>query len=282
MSSRYRRPRRQRSLPPRLLMLAAVLLLIFGLCWLLFAPGKTSDSPAARPSQPDEPSVSASVNSPSQTPPDDTSDVQDPPLETPVPQLPSIADAPWYLTLANREHPLPEDWDINTMPLPNGLLIDSRIYDSLIAMINDCKAEGLDPIVCSAYRTVQRQTELFEAKLDSFMRDGLSYDEAYLAASQIVAIPGTSEHNLGLCVDICAASYQLLDDAQAQTAEQLWLMEHCTEYGFILRYPKGKEEITGIIWEPWHYRYVGTDVAREITESGLCMEEYLELHYNFD
>ena len=197
-------------------------------------------------------------------------------------ELPPLSEAPWQLTLVNKDHPLPEDWDVNTMELPNGLPIDSRIYDALTAMLNDCKAASLDPIVCSAYRTIQRQTELFESKIDSFMRDGLSYDEAYLAASQIVAIPGTSEHNLGLSVDICSAGYQLLDDAQAETPEQLWLMEHCAEYGFILRYPKEKQHITGIIWEPWHYRYVGVDRAREITDSGLCLEEYLALHYSFD
>ena len=279
MSPRYRGPRHKPALLPRLLLLAVVLLLILALCRFLLAPKESPDSSAPSLTQPDEPSVSASVVIPSQAQPTDQ-EVPKTPQPSP-PELPSIDDAPWYLTLVSKEHPLDLIWDITTMPLSNGLLIDSRIYDSLTAMLNDCKAEGLDPIVCSAYRTVERQTELFEAKIDVFMRDGLSYDEAYLAASRIVAIPGTSEHNLGLCVDICAASYQLLDDAQAETAEQLWLMEHCAEYGFILRYPKGKEEITGIIWEPWHYRYVGIDAARAIEEYGLCLEEYLALQYDF-
>lgn len=104
--------------------------------------------------------------------------------------------------------------------------------------------------------------------------------QAYAAAATVVAIPGTSEHNLGLAVDICALDYQILDDAQADTPEQQWLMEHCAEYGFILRYPKGKEDMTGIIWEPWHYRYVGVEAAQEISQSGLCLEEYLALHYS--
>jgi D-alanyl-D-alanine carboxypeptidase len=147
-------------------------------------------------------------------------------------------------------------------------------------MLNDCKAKGLSPLVCSAYRTISKQEELFQAKIDELMKTGISYDEAYTAAATVVAIPGTSEHNLGLAVDICAESYQLLDDNQADTAEQQWLMEHCAEYGFILRYPQGKEDITGIIWEPWHYRYVGVELAQEITSAELCLEEYLALHYD--
>lgn len=202
------------------------------------------------------------------------------PPETSPAALPTLSQAPWDLTLANQEHPLPSDWDVETSTLSNGLLVDARIYDALNSMLEDCKAEGLSPIVCSAYRTVTRQTELFEEKINELMSGGLSYDEAYTAASAVVAIPGTSEHNLGLAVDICAMDYQLLDDAQADTAEQQWLMEHCMEYGFILRYPKGKEDITGIIWEPWHYRYVGVETAKAITESGLCLEEYLALHYD--
>ena len=207
------------------------------------------------------------------------------PTESPEPRsstepLPPLENAPWYLTLANADHPLPEDWTIETKSLANGLEVDSRIYGALTSMLNDCKAQGLSPIVCSAYRTISRQQELFDGKLDKHMSDGLSYDEAYEAASAVVAIPGTSEHNLGLAVDICALDYQILDEAQAETPEQKWLMEHCAEYGFILRYPKGKEDITGIIWEPWHYRYVGVELAKEITESGLCLEEYMAVFYS--
>lgn len=92
----------------------------------------------------------------------------------------------------------------------------------------------------------------------------------------MVAYPGTSEHQLGLAADIVARSYQLLDDQQAQTAEARWLKEHCAEYGFILRYPTDKTSLTGVIFEPWHYRYVGEEAAREIMGQGICLEEYLE------
>lgn len=261
-SSTYtRRPRRnhrrrRRSLLPILLFLIGLALLIF----LLVRVFRT-----------DSPTNSVSGTDPS----DQISSAPSPSAES----LPPLSEAPWQLTLANKEHPLPDDWEIETTTLSNGLAVDSRIYEALTNMLNDCKAAGLSPIVCSAYRTISRQTELFEAKINELMGDGLSYDEAYTAAASVVAVPGTSEHNLGLAVDICALDYQLLDDAQADTPEQKWLMEHCAEYGFILRYPQDKEDITGIIWEPWHYRYVGVEIAKEITESGLCLEEYLALHY---
>jgi D-alanyl-D-alanine carboxypeptidase len=90
------------------------------------------------------------------------------------------------------------------------------------------------------------------------------------------ARPGTSEHQLGLAVDFVDTRYWTLDEKQAELPAQKWLMEHCWEYGFILRYPSEKSEITGIIYEPWHYRYVGREIALEIRDAGLTLEEYLE------
>lgn len=98
-------------------------------------------------------------------------------------------------------------------------------------------------------------------------------------AATEVAVPGTSEHQLGLAVDLVDASYQVLDEAQASTPAQQWLMEHCWEYGFILRYPAEKQDITGIIYEPWHYRYVGRDHAQSIRQSGQCLEEFLQAEH---
>lgn len=107
------------------------------------------------------------------------------------------------------------------------------------------------------------------------MNSGLSRSQAEIEAAKVVAYPGTSEHNLGLAVDIVSLGYQLLDNKQATTAEVRWLVENCADYGFILRYPQGKESITGIIYEPWHFRYVGVTAAQEIMDSGMCLEEYL-------
>lgn len=274
MTSR-RRPRRhgrrRRSLFPILIFVLVAAILIFSLFKACTESGDTiSPSPSLSPNDPQTSDAPPVVSAP--VPPESASAVPSDPL-------PTLDDAPWYLTLVNTDHPLPEDWSVETKKLSNGLQIDARIYDALTCMLNDCKAEGLSPVVCSAYRTVTKQQELFDKKINKYMSDGLSYEEAYEAASTVVAIPGTSEHNLGLAVDICALDYQLLNDAQAETPEQKWLMEHCAEYGFILRYPKGKENITGIIWEPWHYRYVGVELAQAITDSGLCFEEYMATLY---
>ena len=94
-------------------------------------------------------------------------------------------------------------------------------------------------------------------------------------AGKVVAVPGTSEHELGLAVDIADMNHQLLDESQEDTEVQKWLLEHCWEYGFILRYPTGKSDITDIIYEPWHYRYVGREDAEQIRALDVCLEEYL-------
>ena len=107
--------------------------------------------------------------------------------------------------------------------------------------------------------------------------DGITPEEHQALAARWVSRPGTSEHQAGLAVDIVDKSYQLLDEGQEKTEVQKWLMAHCADYGFILRYPTEKSALTGVGYEPWHYRYVGREAAREITEQGLCLEEYLSV-----
>ena len=144
-------------------------------------------------------------------------------------------------------------------------------------MLADGRRVGLDFWVCSAYRTIEKQTALFEDKVRRVTAElGLTGEAAREKAGTEVAFPGTSEHNLGLAVDIVARDYQILDEKQAQTAEAQWLKENCWKYGFILRYPTDKTEETGIIFEPWHYRYVGEKAAKEIMDQGICLEEYLD------
>ena len=118
---------------------------------------------------------------------------------------------------------------------------------------------------------------LFDRKMYYYTALGYEKAEAIVLAGQSVAVPGTSEHQLGLALDIVDTSNWSLNDSQAETPAQQWLIEHSWEYGWILRYPDGKSDITGIIYEPWHYRYVGRQVAAEIHELGLCLEEYLEM-----
>lgn len=198
------------------------------------------------------------------------------PAEAEPPPKPDPIVPDWNLTLVNPWNPLPEDHTISLTRLKNGQAVDARCYPALQDMMDACRGAGLEPLICSSYRTQEKQEWLFENKVSQFLAKGLSEDAARAEAAKVVALPGTSEHQLGLAVDIVDTGYQLLDDTQADTPVQQWLMEHCWEYGFILRYPKEKEALTGIIYEPWHYRYVGRDAALAIRDSGLCLEEYLE------
>ena len=180
------------------------------------------------------------------------------------------------LTLVNMSNKIPSDWTVDLVELRNNQAIDRRAYEGLQSMMDDARAEGLDPLICSSYRSQEKQEQHYTNKRNYYLDQGYSNDEATALAAIWVAYPGTSEHQLGLTVDICSVSNQNLDDSQEDTATQQWLMANCYKYGFILRYPSDKSEITGISYEPWHYRYVGVDAAAEIHEKGLCLEEYLE------
>ncbi len=195
--------------------------------------------------------------------------------EEDTPAFPEAED--WQLLLVNPWNEMPEDFEVTLKTLPDGNKVDERAYDDLNAMLEACREAGLRPKICSSYRTMSKQTYLYNNKIARLRNAGYSRKAAEAEAGRWVARPGTSEHQLGLALDIVSQSYQALTKKQEQTKEQKWLMEHCWEYGFILRYPNEKSEITGIGYEPWHYRYVGRDVALDIRDSGLCMEEYLLL-----
>ena len=195
-------------------------------------------------------------------------------VETAV--LPVEAEA-WQLLLVNGDHPLPEDFTVELATLENGMKADKRICGDLSAMLKDCRAAGLRPKICSAYRDAATQTRLHKNKIARLRAAGLGREEAEREAARWVAVPGTSEHQTGLALDLVSANYQYLNEKQAETPEQQWLMAHSWEYGFILRYPTDKSEITGIGYEPWHYRYVGRPLAEALHESGLCLEEYLAM-----
>lgn len=199
------------------------------------------------------------------------------PQETALPTAaPAQADpADWRLTLVNPWTPLPEGYQPTLATVENGYQVDQRCAADLEAMLAACRTAGLSPVLCSAYRTQEKQTALYENLVGKRMAQGLSREDAETQAAKEVARPGTSEHQLGLAVDIVDASYQLLDTHQEDTPVQQWLMEHGWEYGFLLRYPPDKGAVTGIIYEPWHYRYVGRDHAQAIGQAGLCLEEFL-------
>lgn len=182
----------------------------------------------------------------------------------------------WNLILINPWNPLPEDFSVNLTELRNGHYIDERAYPDLQAMMDAARAEGLSPIICSSYRTITKQEDLYENKVSYYLSQDYSLEESETEAAKWVARPGTSEHHTGLALDIVSLNYQLLDEEQENTPEQQWLMHNSYKYGFILRYPNDKSKITGIHYEPWHYRYVGKEIAKEIYEQGICLEEYLE------
>ena len=216
---------------------------------------KTEPSEPERPSLPSEPEVPEEfepVPEIPEIPEESESEPELPVVEEPVPEEPKIPKDEWFMILVNKENPLTEDFSIETAVIDErGRAVDARIFDDLSAMLSAGESEGLDFVIQTAYRTYAKQKEFFEAGTTS-------------------AAPGTSEHNSGLAIDIsCASGYF------EGSPEEAWLLEHAHEYGFILRYPKGKEDITGFEHEPWHFRYVGKEQAALIKESGLCLEEYL-------
>ncbi len=199
-----------------------------------------------------------------------------PPVSAGVePAIPSGDAADWTLTLVNPWNALPDGYEPSLKQLSNGHAVDERCYPDLQAMMDACRQAGLSPLICSSYRSQEKQEELFRNKVDRLVAQGYSREEAPAEAAKTVALPGTGEHQLGLAVDIVDVNNQLLDESQEDTAVQAWLMEHSWEYGFILRYPNDKSAVTGIIYEPWHYRYVGREDAKAIHELGVCLEEYL-------
>lgn len=181
----------------------------------------------------------------------------------------------WSLILVNAQNPIPKSWSVSLKTLDNGQSIDERCYSDLQNMMDDCRACGLSPLICSSYRTWGKQESLFLDQVDKFRSLGYSQAEAEREAAKYNAVPGKSEHQLGLAVDIVDRGNQNLDESQENTEVQKWLMKNSWKYGFILRYPEGKSDITGIIYEPWHYRYVGKRAAKDIYKRQICLEEYL-------
>ena len=179
------------------------------------------------------------------------------------------------LILVNPWHFLQEDYTVELVDV-RGFKVDALCAEALEQMLVACEQAGNEPRICSAYRTYASQEKLYRNKVNRLIAAGHPRDEAEKLAATEVAVPGTSEHHLGLAVDIVDASNWNLDETQAKTPSQLWLMEHCWEYGFILRYPNEKSSVTGIIYEPWHYRYVGVEISMQLKDSGLCLEEYLD------
>ncbi len=186
----------------------------------------------------------------------------------------------WQYILVNYNHPVTQEFidNLKLVNTPEGygpqLQVDERIYSQLEQMLSAAKTEGVELYICSAFRSVECQTKLFNAQVDEQLSCGLFKEQAIEEAASWVAKPGCSEHHTGLALDIVAPSHRTLDDEFATTDAFAWLYKNSPKYGFILRYPKNKKDITHVNYEPWHFRFVGVDKAQEITDSGLCLEEY--------
>ena len=192
---------------------------------------------------------------------------------------PEIDTNDWRLILVNKQNPVPDDFEVKLSNINGSQYADSRIISDIYRMMDAAADDGVDLMICSAFRSYDRQKSLFNNKINKLMNSGMTYLEAYKVGSMNVTVPGTSEHHLGLALDILTGSYTTMDDGFGDTEAGKWLAKNAPEYGFILRYPEGKEDITGIVYEPWHFRYVGTRYAKDITQRGVCLEEYLKGDY---
>ena len=249
-----------------------------------YAPAPT-EQPAAMAPAPIEAAVTTEAQ-PEMSPVMQTAAANAEALGLPVP--PEVDLDSWEMKLANARHPIetyePEqlaylnmtvdETDIQTSYNPNRCAVDVRIAEPLLAFAQGCKNAGLPVYLSSGYRSYDEQNYLYQRKIGQ----GYSADEA----ATIVARPGTSEHQTGLACDITDRYRETKDSSLENTETYHWLSEHCAEYGFVVRYPADKsgsaDSITGIIYEPWHFRYVGTEAAKYMTENHLCLEEFLALY----
>ena len=215
----------------------------------------------------------SSENEPDEIASDETEIEEQLPLSSGISEY-SFDSDDWQIILVNKQHPIPDDYEVHLGTISGSMRCDERIISPLLEMMRAASRDGANLIICSPYRDMDRQTMLFTNKVDRYMNGGMSYMDAYNLASQAVTVPGSSEHQIGLAIDIICDGYSSLDEGFANTTAGRWLAENSYKYGFILRYPLGKENITSIEFEPWHFRYVGVDAATVMHENDICLEEF--------
>ena len=188
---------------------------------------------------------------------------------------PSIAvpEGDWTQILVNQWSLLPDGFTVELADFEGGQ-VDARILDICIQMFADAKEDGVTFRLVDAYRSFETQSEAFEEKVQSYINQGYSRDEAEVKASTITARPNTSEHQTGLALDIVTPSHPKRNSGFADTEAFQWLSVNAENYGFTMRYAKDKTDLTGVIFEPWHWRFVGVEAARAVRQSGQCLEEY--------
>lgn len=229
------------------------------------------------------PSQAPAASAPSQAPASES--LQEAPLSQPDPEPepapePFSPEGDWSLVLVSGKSPLTQELQVE-MAEVEGFQFDKRAAPSLQAMVNDAKDAGFHIQLVSTYRSFATSQQNFDRRVKEAMaRYNWEEQEAVAEIGKWVALPGHSEHNTGLAVDLVTKEYWAANGDLYHRFEQepifAWLVAHCAEYGFVLRYPEDKQDITDITYEPWHYRYVGPTAAKEMMENGLCLEEYLE------
>ena len=189
----------------------------------------------------------------------------------------------WAYYLINAENPLPEDFTVGLDYVQGSFMLDERCAGYARQMIEDAAADGIELTVVSAYRSAQKQQENLESYTRRLMREGHSSREARRLAEKEIMLPYTSEHNAGLALDILTPDWWLTHDDVTDDFENTehfrWLSENAHRYGFIMRYPREYENVTKIIYEPWHYRFVGVYYAGKIKESGLPLEYFYKTNF---
>lgn len=186
--------------------------------------------------------------------------------------------ADWNLVLINRSNAIDNDLTVKKVKFDNQY-VDERVATAYQAMFDAAKADGITLYLRSGYRSIATQKANYEAEITRNMSNGMTKEDAIIETEKYYALPGQSEHHTGLALDIITPEYHkspnILDKRFADTAAYKWLIENCASFGFILRYPEEKVTITKINFEPWHYRYVGSDNAKYMKEKGICLEEYI-------
>ena len=189
-----------------------------------------------------------------------------------LPAPPEIDIDSWEYVLANEYNPIGEYAPQNPVTI-EGKQFDERIAEAMQAMVADTRAQNLSVVLTSGYRSYADQRYIYNRKVAEYPPDGKDSNGKW-----IVMPPGTSEHQTGLCADITDQHYEYMNRDLANTAMFQYMVQHCHEFGFILRYPADKEDVTGVMYEPWHFRYVGVEAAAYIMENGLCLEEFVSLY----
>ena len=227
----------------------------------------------------------SSIEEPAEEIPEEVPEVTEPEETSSEPETSEEPKATYstddVLILVNPWNYIPEGYTPNLEQVQGKYNLDIKAAESARNLVAAAKAAGYNMQLCSAYRTVEKSAQLYANKVNQFISYGYSEADAKVEAAKWVAPPGTSEHHTGLAMDLVSSDYWNYYSDLEHDYEKFdsfkWLYEHCAEFGFILRYPKDKQSITGITYEPWHYRYVGVEAATYIMENGLCLEEYLEI-----